>query len=198
MLKCQQCWHFNIYEHDTFQAQLRWAWKSLKPRGQFLTFCLIHNSHEITNLSCFSKRSDEMFWKCRLLSISDEARKIKSFLSLCNYKFLTSHVQIINVWFNSRHCPIVHEKIGIQMEWCQLSSQSPLKQTTFREISSYSWKMLADGAHVILNLFGVLCLCMLGNFSCFCCHLLTFYPLTDKVPGYSDQPGLRLSVDTIT
>ena len=23
-----KCWHFNIYEHDEFHAQLSWAWKS--------------------------------------------------------------------------------------------------------------------------------------------------------------------------
>ena len=27
MLKCQQLWHFYIYEHDKFHAQLRQVWK---------------------------------------------------------------------------------------------------------------------------------------------------------------------------
>ena len=32
------CWYFNIYEHDTFHAQLSWAQKSLITSGSVLSY----------------------------------------------------------------------------------------------------------------------------------------------------------------
>ena len=28
-LNANNCWYFNIYEHDKFHAQLSWAWKKV-------------------------------------------------------------------------------------------------------------------------------------------------------------------------
>ena len=38
-MHANNCWHFNIYGHDKFRAQLSWVWKSFITSGPDLTLC---------------------------------------------------------------------------------------------------------------------------------------------------------------